>query len=821
MASTDMVRVLVSDHLDAHIGDIDPTQVSELADVAQVNGEHALTIVTTQELEKTNRLLIRDAMGHWHEYVVLGIQSERQEDGALWHEYYCVWSLQYDLSATFVDDMYGCGVVPGHASVPQTARRGLECALEGTTRWAIGSITVTTMAAASFYRRSGWEGLQTVVEKWGGEIRATITVDSSGVASRAVDLLEHEGRAQAVRRFDYGYDVTGIKRTVSDDVWPCRIVPLGASQETEEGGYTRRPSIESVNGGVMWLQDDEAVPLTRVPDGAGGWEYPTLIVKNDTYEEPADLKAWALEHITEYTRPIVSYEATVAQFAQAGMDAHGVELGDEVVVVDRGFGADGLRLEARVLKVKQSLLDPAQTELTIGNLTPTMGGELASIEKQVTDLAQTVENGSAYSGTTAWVQNLLARLNADINATGGFTYITEGQGIRTYDVAVTNPLVGAEAHAVVEVKGGTIRIANTKDSSGQWEWKTVFTSGYVNAEVIRAIGQMSASHVEVDANGVHVYDPDGNEVAMFGQDGASIYDPDDGSEVANFGRIDSGGNPTVTIGPGDQPSTFSSDGIGLVGGAFRLTSERVTEEYGDENNPTTMTEIRSVMKSEGGNDDFETRCFLRSMVGEDDDAYYNSIELTSETDIKTQSPTETNNASVEVGSDQWGSSVRLVADSQELHLHKHPVNGKDYFDLHSEVFLITDYHNGVNMWSTTAGTVLWSGAYYMTSNHTANLAYNVSTCPTGIVLHFQPYSGSTTQNYFHQYCFVPKTAVSDYSGSVHNFTLCNSGFAKVGIKALRIYDNRIVGDDSNDDTGTASGITFDNKYWVMTQVIAV
>jgi hypothetical protein len=63
--------------------------------------------------------------------------------------------------------------------------------------------------------------------------------------------------------------------------------------------------------------------------------------------------------------------------------------------------------------------------------------------------------------------------------------------------------------------------------------------------------------------------------------------------------------------------------------------------------------------------------------------------------------------------------------------------------------------------------------------------------------------------------------VTASAGAVHNFTLCNSGFANVGIKALRIYDNRIEGIDSNDDTGTASGITFDNKYWVMTQVIAV
>lgn len=125
---------------------------------------------------------------------------------------------------------------------------------------------------------------------------------------------------------------------------------------------------------------------------------------------------------------------------------------------------------------------------------------------------------------------------------------------------------------------------------------------------------------------------------------------------------------------------------------------------------------------------------------------------------------------------------------------------------------------GTNFWSTVPGTVLWSGGYYMTASHTANLSHNISTCPTGIVLHFQPYTSSTVQNYYHQYCFVPKTTSF---AAIHNFTLCTTGFTKVGMKALRIYDDRIVGDDANDDTGTASGITFANNYWVMTQVIAV
>ena len=156
-----------------------------------------------------------------------------------------------------------------------------------------------------------------------------------------------------------------------------------------------------------------------------------------------------------------------------------------------------------------------------------------------------------------------------------------------------------------------------------------------------------------------------------------------------------------------------------------------------------------------------------------------------------------------------------------LHLPGDAENDPSFLLAISDSGYLEQSHAGFNRWSTPAGTVLWSGGWYMAANQTANLAYNVSTCPTGIVLHFQPYGNSTVQNYFHQYCFVPKTTVTASAGAVHNFTLCNSGFGKVGMKALRIYDNRIVGDDSNDDTGTASGITFDNKYWVMTQVIAV
>ena len=516
MAAGAMVRAIVMDRLDRYLFDLDPTQTLDLQSVEEINGEHSLTITTTQWLEKTNRVLIKDAMGHWHEWVVTGI-NEQHED----HEYYCVWSMQYDLSGTFINNMYGCGVRPGKTSIPHPVEDGLTIALSSTTRWDIGTVTVTTQASASFYRMSGWEGLQRIIERWGGELEATIEVSLTGVVARHVDLLEHIGAETPTRRFDYGHDVTAIKRTLSDEVWPCRIVPLGASVETDAGGYTRRPDISSVNGGVMWLEDADAVDIVKVPDGQGGWEYPTSIVENDTYEDPADVKAWALEHITDYTRPRATYEVDVMQLTKAGMGPHGVALGDEVVVVDRTFRTEGLRISARVTKVKENLLDAADTKLTMGNMTESLSGQFSDLSKRVAEVTEQVAMASQFQGTAAYVSALIDRLNTEANATGGYTYITEGQGVRTYDVAVSDPLVGTEASQVVEVKGGTIRIADTKDSAGNWEWRTVIVSGHVAADVVTAsnivtgyIGSAGSTFIDLDSNTVQLGPSDGFHVVI-------------------------------------------------------------------------------------------------------------------------------------------------------------------------------------------------------------------------------------------------------------------------------------------------------------------
>lgn len=482
-------RIIATAHDGTPLGDVDPSQAVEVVAVSEINGENCLRLTTAQEFTKGDRLLWRDGMGAWREYVVEGIESPHGVEGLV-HTYYCPWSVQYDLIRTFVSSM------PGTGGTPATASQALTKALAGTDRWAVGTVDVTTTGGASFWRTNGWAALKTLVETWGGEVEATITVSLGGVVARAVNLLQHVGETEATRRFDYGADMSEIRRTVLDDPWTARVLPLGAAEETDGGGYGRKITIKDVNGGVSWLQDDDAVSLTRVPDGNGGWEVPIQIVENETITDPAALKSWAQEHLTEWTRPRVSYEADVVQLEGAGFDAQGVAAGDACAVVDKDFGTAPIRIITRLLRMEENLLDRSASVLTFSNLPDGLGSQLAQIERSVTTAQNQITNMSLNQATADYIGALLQRLNAEANAMGGYTYITEGQGLRTYDVAVTDPLVGAEASQVVEIKGGSVRIADSKDSAGNWEWQTVATGAGIVADSITS-GTIDASLVTI------------------------------------------------------------------------------------------------------------------------------------------------------------------------------------------------------------------------------------------------------------------------------------------------------------------------------------
>lgn len=117
--------------------------------------------------------------------------------------------------------------------------------------------------------------------------------------------------------------------------------------------------------------------------------------------------------------------------------------------------------------------------------------------------------------------------------------------------------------------------------------------------------------------------------------------------------------------------------------------------------------------------------------------------------------------------------------------------------------------------------VLWSGAWYMTEDHSAYLTERVSDQPNGIVLVFSAYRSYGGEQDWH-WCtfFVPKYLVS-YQDKGFNCPLINNEFTSVACKYIYISDIQITGEKKNASHGTASGITYDNRYYVLRYVIGV
>ena len=485
-----MRRVLIYDRFDAPVCELAQNDVFELLNHQEINGEHSLSITTTKVLSQGDRVLMEDDRGYWHEWVIYGTDSLHESGGRPYGTYYCVWSVQPDLMGTRISAMPGV-----QSACP--ASDAVTAVVSGTSRWTKGTVTNTNTGGASMYDTDGWTGMSTLLETWGGEVDVSITVGSTGVTARSVDLYSQQGDQTPKRRYDFGADLKSIRRTLEDGPLYCRITPRGKGEESG-AGYGRKITIEDVNSGKDYLEYAPMVDLAKLPDGNGGWEYPTLEIENSDCETPASLKAWAQSVIEECLVPKITYEVDVLQAACEGIDLQGVSLGDAVHIVDRKFN---LRLTGRVVMLERDEIADAATTLTIGYIGGGLADRFGGLDARVTRLTSTVQaiNGGTLS-TADYLDRLLDRLNTEINATGGYTYIVQGEGIKCYDTAVTDPLIGAEASAAVEIKGGTIRIANTKTAQGAWEWKTVFTSGHIAAAVVTAANLVAGYIGNVNGN---------------------------------------------------------------------------------------------------------------------------------------------------------------------------------------------------------------------------------------------------------------------------------------------------------------------------------
>ncbi|WP_140489403.1 phage tail spike protein [Bifidobacterium sp. UTBIF-68] len=466
------------------------------------DGTDTLDITTIGEINKDERIAFKDSMGRWAEYLCQSTQTTRA-NGMPVTVAYCASSIA-ELSRTYIEDKRNRSA---------NAKACLAKALEGT-RWTVGTVqtgTTTSTADLSFYHCTVLDAIQSITETYGLETLVEYQPDPTGnrIGQRIIHLLEHRGSTDSTKRFEYGKDLTQIKRDINSDDVATRLYGWGKGiEQTNDqgettGGYSRKISFADINNGKPYVQDDTALANWGILGADGTKRHSEAAIDFPDCEDPKELLALTKAALKTRTTPVVSYTADVAALGQAGYDTEGVDVGDSVQIIDTSFTTP-LRLEGRVLQIEEDLAGSlTDTKITLGNIRQTYTQRMAAQQQALDKLVSNSGAWNSAAGSTGpYMRDLIDRINQIMNATGGYTYLKPGQGIYVYDKPEDqNPT------QCIHIGGGFWRIADSKKPNGDWDFRSLANGKGIFADTIFT-GRLS------DAANLNYWDMDTGEFSL-------------------------------------------------------------------------------------------------------------------------------------------------------------------------------------------------------------------------------------------------------------------------------------------------------------------
>lgn len=494
------MRYMIFDRWGNPLGDL-PYAIKAIRTRA-TDGTDTLDITTIGEINKDERIVFKDSTGRWAEYLCQSTQTARAADMPVTVAY-CTGSIA-ELSRTYIEDKRNRNA---------NAKACLAKALEGT-RWTVGTVetgTRTRIADLAFYHCTVLEAVQKTADTYGLEAQTEYQPDPTGnrIGQRIIHLVEHRGQTTSTKRFEYGKDLTQIKRDIDAGDVITRLYGWGKGieQTNEEGeptgGYGRKISFADVNNGKPYIQDDQALANWGIVGADGTKHHSEASVDFPDCEDPKELLNLTKAALKTRTTPVVSYTADVTALGQAGYDPEGTDVGDSVQIIDTSF-ATPLRLEGRILQIEEDLAGSlAETKITLGNIrqsyTQRMAAQQQALDKLVSNSGAW---NSAAGGTGPYMKDLIDRINQIMNATGGYTYLKPGQGIYVYDKPEDqNPT------QCIHIGGGYWRIADHKKPNGDWDFRALANGKGIFADTVFT-GRLS------DAAGLNYWDMDTGEFSL-------------------------------------------------------------------------------------------------------------------------------------------------------------------------------------------------------------------------------------------------------------------------------------------------------------------
>lgn len=442
----------------------------------KLNGLNVLEFTTLdRDIKNKDRVVFQDELGIWHEFIVESI-DDTHEDVFV----YCEDSF-YETRGDYIDDRR---FVNANFSTVADA-------VMSYTRWKLKIVDDIGTGTVNFYhtdvKTAVFEDMQ---NKFNFEIKTYVEITNSRISQRVIELRKQRGHDNG-KRFTYDKDIDSISRTIDSTEFCTALYAYGKGEETENGGYGRRIDLAQVNDGKKYVENTKAKEqFGKYVNGKREHIFGTYIFEDiDDRKKLLEQAKAKLEELSEFK---VTYKCDVLVLNKLLEDRQheGIELGDTVAIIDKDIN---IRIRARVVERKSYLNSTKADEIVLGNFIEDYATQQAKIKSDLKSISNTInEQGQAITDLKNfdYYASIVQELNDRINATGGYVYISkDGQGLITYDKPIDkNPT------KAIQLKGGAIRIANSKKSDGTWNWTTFGTGDGFTADVINA-GTLNANLV--------------------------------------------------------------------------------------------------------------------------------------------------------------------------------------------------------------------------------------------------------------------------------------------------------------------------------------
>lgn len=230
--------------------------------------------------------------------------------------------------------------------------------VEAKKQFTVGTVNVTD-PNDSLYRFSNYEStLDTIkdklVSRLGGYVR---TRHSNGITY--IDYVSSYGNVNN-QEINFGKNLLDLKQYIKGEDIATAIIPLGAVMYDSETGTESRLTIESVNSGVDYVYDADAVSVF-------GWIF--AVKKWDDVTVAANLKTKAQAELAVRKLLAIRLELNAVDLHLLDVEIERIKLGDTIRVISEPHNLD------RYLMVSKMTIDienPAKNSIVLGYTTSSL-----------------------------------------------------------------------------------------------------------------------------------------------------------------------------------------------------------------------------------------------------------------------------------------------------------------------------------------------------------------------------------------------------------------------------------------------------------------